>query len=463
MQISFENPDKVNGLLTITVEENDYKKDVEKTLKDYRKRANVPGFRPGQVPMGLIKRQIGTQVKVDAINKFLGENLEKYINDNKIEMLGQPLAHEGSEAVDLEKPAPYTFQFDIAVAPEFDAKLSGHDKVAYYDIKVDDKLIDQQVEMFANQAGHYTQAESYDPEKRDLLKGDLRELDENGNTLEGGITESEVSLMPAYFKNDDEKNKFKDAKPGDIITFNPSKAYDGNETQLASLLKIDHDKAAEHKGDFSFQVTEVSRWEKAEVNAQLWEGIYGKDSGIKDEAGFREAISKGLKEQLQGDSDFKFLQDVRAHVMKKIGKLQYPDELLKRILVLNNKKNLKTEEDEKKFIENNYANSLEALTWDLAKNKLAIAQNIKVDDKDVRDAAAEMARMQFAQYGMNNIPDEYVDNYAKELLKKEETVRQMADRALDKKLTAALKEVVKLDHKEISLDDFNKMMDEANK
>ena len=463
MQISFENPDKVNGLLTITVEEKDFKDDVEKTLKDYRKRANVPGFRPGNVPMGMIKRQFGMQVKVDSINKLLGENLDKYITDNKIAMLGQPLAHEGQEPVDLEKAAPYTFQFDIAVAPEFDAKLSGRDKVAYYDIKVDDKLIDQQVDMFASRAGHYTKADVYDPEQRDVLKGDLRELDENGNTLEGGITESDESLMPAYFDDEEEKEKFANAKPGDIITFNPTKAYKGTETSIAALLKIDREKVGEHKGDFTFQVTEVSRFVKHEVNAELWEGIYGKDSGIKDKKGFREAISKGLADQLKGDSDFKFLQDVRAHVLKKIGKLQYPDELLKRILVSNNSKNLKTDEDKKKFIDENYEKSLEALTWDLAKNKLAEAQGIKVDDKDVQNAAVEMARMQFAQYGMNNVPDEYVQNYANERLKKRETVQQMADRALDQKLIAALKEVVKLDHKEISLDDFNKMMEEENK
>lgn len=463
MQISFENPDKVNGLLTLTVEEQDYKDDVDKTLKDYRKRANVPGFRPGQVPMGLIKRQFGMQVKVDAINKIIGENLQKYITDNKINMLGQPLAHEGEEPVDLEKDAPYTFKFDIAVAPEFDAKLSGHDKVPYYDIKVDDKLIDQQIDMFASRAGHYDTADVYDPEKRDVLKGDLRELDENGNTLEGGITESGESLMPAYFDDEDEKMKFDQAKPGDIITFNPTKAYKGSETQIASLLKIDRDKVGEHKGDFSFQVTEVSRWVKAEVNAELWEGIYGKDSGIKDEKGFREAIAKGLAGQLQGDSDFKFLQDVRTHVLDKIGTLQYPDELLKRILLASNSKNLKTDEDKQKFIDDNYADSIKALTWDLAKNQLAEAQGIKVEDKDVQDAAVEMARMQFAQYGMNNVPDEYVENYAKELLKKEETVNQMVNRALDAKLTSALKEVVKLDHKEISLDDFNKMMEEENK
>ena len=303
MNISFENPDKINGLLTIVVEESDYKADVEKTLKDYRKRANVPGFRPGQVPMGMVKRQYGTAVKVDVVNKFLGEQLQKYVVDNKIKMLGQPLAKEGGEPVDLEKPAPYTFEFEIAVAPEFEAKLSGKDKIDYYDIKVDDKLIDQQVDMFANRAGHYVKAEQYDSTQRDMLKGDLRELDENGNTLEGGVTVESAVLMPEYIKVDDQKKLFDGAKVGDIITWNPRKAYPDNDSEIASLLKVEKDKVGEHTGDFSYQVTEVQRFEKAEVNAELWEGVYGKESGIKDEAGFRAAIAQGLNGQVEGDSD----------------------------------------------------------------------------------------------------------------------------------------------------------------
>lgn len=196
MKITFENPDKVNGLMTITVEEADYKAEVEKTLKDYRKRANIPGFRPGQVPMGLVKRQVGPQVKADAINKVLGESLQKYIVDNKIPMLGQPLGAEGHEPVDLEKDAPYEFKFDIAVAPEFKIELTDKDKVTYYNIEVDDKLIDQQVDMFASRNGHYDKAEVYDPEQRDMLKGDLRELDADGNTLEDGIEIEGAVLMP---------------------------------------------------------------------------------------------------------------------------------------------------------------------------------------------------------------------------------------------------------------------------
>lgn len=454
MNISFENPDKINGLLTIVVEESDYKADVEKTLKDYRKRANVPGFRPGQVPMGMVKRQYGTAVKVDVVNKFLGEQLQKYVVDNKIKMLGQPLAKEGGEPVDLEKPAPYTFEFEIAVAPEFEAKLSGKDKIDYYDIKVDDKLIDQQVDMFANRAGHYVKAEQYDSTQRDMLKGDLRELDENGNTLEGGVTVESAVLMPEYIKVDDQKKLFDGAKVGDIITWNPRKAYPDNDSEIASLLKVEKDKVGEHTGDFSYQVTEVQRFEKAEVNAELWEGVYGKESGIKDEAGFREAIAKGLKGQLEGDSDYKFMQDVRAHVEMKIGKLEYPEQLLKRIMLANNK------DKDQEFVDKNYDQSIKELTWSMAKEQLAQAQNIKVEDADVLAAAKEMARAQFAMYGMNNVPEEYVDNFAKEQLKKRENVDRFVDRALDTKLAAALKNVVKLNHKEVDIEEFNKMMGE---
>ena len=150
MKVSFENPDKINGLLTITVEEDDYKNDVEKELKEYRKRANVPGFRPGKAPMGMIRRQFEPSAKMDAINKVLNDELQKYIADNKIQMLGEPLASDKQEPQDLEKPAPYTFMFDIAVAPEFNIELSDKDTVDYYEITVDDALVDKQVDMFAN-------------------------------------------------------------------------------------------------------------------------------------------------------------------------------------------------------------------------------------------------------------------------------------------------------------------------
>ena len=451
MKVTFENPDKVNGLMTITVEEADFKENVEKTLKNYRKKANIPGFRPGQVPMGMIRRQVGTSVKVDEINKLVGQEIYKYVQENKIQMLGDPLPSEKQQPVDVEKDAPYTFVFDIAVAPEFEIKLNGHDKVDYYTIKVDDKLIDQQVEMYASRGGHYDKVEKY--EDNDMLKGDLRELDADGNTKEGGITVEAAIMLPYYIKVDDQKKLFEGCKLGDIITFNPKKAYPENNGEISSLLKISREEAENITADFSFQITEISRYVKADVNQELFDQVFGKDV-VKDEKEFRERIAEGMKAQFAVDSDFRFIYDLRAHCEKKVGKLTYPDALLKRIMLQNNKD--KGEE----FVEKNYDLSVKELTWHLIKEQLVRDNNIKVEDADIKEAAKEAARAQFAQYGMNNVPDEYLENYANDMLKKKEYVDNLVDRSIDRKLTEVMKGVVKLNPKEVTLDEFNKMMEE---
>ena len=451
MKVTFENPDKVNGLMTITVEEADFKENVEKTLKNYRKKANIPGFRPGQVPMGMIRRQVGTSVKVDEINKLVGQEIYKYVQENKIQMLGDPLPSEKQQPVDVEKDAPYTFVFDIAVAPEFEIKLNGHDKVDYYTIKVDDKLIDQQVEMYASRGGHYDKVEKY--EDNDMLKGDLRELDADGNTKEGGITVEAAIMLPNYIKVDDQKKLFEGCKLGDIITFNPKKAYPENNGEISSLLKISREEAENITADFSFQITEISRYVKADMNQELFDQVFGKDV-VKDEKEFRERIAEGMKAQFAVDSDFRFIYDLRAHCEKKVGKLTYPDALLKRIMLQNNKD--KGEE----FVEKNYDLSVKELTWHLIKEQLVRDNNIKVEDADIKEAAKEAARAQFAQYGMNNVPDEYLENYANDMLKKKEYVDNLVDRSIDRKLTEVMKGVVKLNPKEVTLDEFNKMMEE---
>lgn len=450
MNISFENPDKINGRLTMTVEESDYKEDVEKTLEDYRKKANMPGFRPGQVPMGMVKRQYGPAVKMDVINKLVGKKVYDYIKENKIQMLGEPLASEEHDAVDLEKDAPYTFVFDIAVAPEFKIELNGKNKIDYYKIQVDDKLIDRQVDAFAARMGEYVKAETFEGD--DMLKGDLRELDEQGNAKEGGLTVEAAVLMPSYIKEEGEKKKFDGAKLGDIITFNPRKAY-ASDVELASFLKVDKEQLKNCTGDFSYQVTEINRYQNHAVNQELFDNVYGKDA-VKDEKQFREKISEGLKAQLEGDSDYKFLLDTRAYAEQKVGKLEYPDELLKRIMRKNN-----PDKDEA-FVEKNYDESIKQLTWHLIKEQLVKAHDIKVGDQDIKEAAREAAHAQFAQYGMSNVPDEYIDNYVNDLLKKQESMDAFVDRAIDSKLTQALKKSVKLNEKEISLDDFNKMLEE---
>jgi trigger factor len=448
MNITFEAPDKVNGLMTITLEKDDYQGEVDKTLKDYRKRANIPGFRPGQAPMGMIKRQYGTAVKMDVVNKVLGEKLYEYIRENKIQMLGEPLANAGQEPQDLENADTLTFKFDIAVAPEFEAKLSGRDKVDYYHIKVDDKLIDQQVEMYQNRAGQYEKVEAYDAEQRDMLKGDLREVD-------GTIEVADAVLMPQYIKVEDQKKLFDGAKLGDIITWNPRKAYPESDVEVSSLMKIEKNDVKNHEGDFTFQITEISRFTKAEVNQQLFDQAFG-EGQVKDEKEFRQKISDMISKQFESDSDYKFLLDVRAHVEKKVGKLKFPEELLKRVMKQNNKDRKDVEE----YVEKNFEASIKELAWHLMKEQLVAAQNIKVEDDDLKAVAKEAARAQFAQYGMSNVPEEYLDNYAQEMLKKRENVDGLVDRAVDVRLIAALKGVVKLDEKDITMEDFQKLLQE---
>lgn len=453
MNISFEAPDKINGLMTITLETADYQPEVDKTLKDYRKRANIPGFRPGQAPMGMIKRQFGPSVKVDTVNKLLGEKLYEYVRENKIQMLGEPLPSEQQEQLDFESDKPLTFKFDIAVAPAFEAKLSGKDKIPYYNITVEDKLIDQQVEMYQSRSGHYEKVENFDMEQRDMLKGDLRELDAAGNVKEGGITVADAVLMPQYIKVDDQKKRFEGSKLGDIITWNPRKAYPESDVEVSSLMKIQKEEVKDHEGDFTFQITEISRFVKAEVNQELFDQTFGEGT-VKDEKEFRQKIADTISQQFKSDSDYKFLLDVRAHMEKKVGKLEFPEALLKRVMLNNNK------DKGADFVEKNFDASIKELGWHLIKEQLVAAQEIKVGDDDLKNVAKEAARAQFAQYGMSNVPDEYLENYAQEMLKKRENVDGLVDRAVDVKLTAALKSVVKLEEKDITLDKFQEMLQE---
>lgn len=448
MNITFENPDKVSGVLTFVIEEADYQEDVNAQLKKYRKQANIPGFRPGQAPMGMIKRQVGAQVKVDVINKLVGEKLYDYVKENKINMLGEPMPHLGEEPVDLDAPAPYTLKFDIAVAPEFKAELSKDDKIVYYNIAVDDKLVDQQIEAFASRAGSYQKVDEY--QENDMLKGDLRELNEDGSTKEGGITVSEAPMLPSYITVEDQKALFNGAKVGDIITFNPKKAYPTSNVDISSLLKISKEEAENVTADFSFQVTEISRYTKHAIDKELFDMVYG-DGNVKDEADFRAKVVAGIQDQMNQNADFRLLQDVRTYVENNIGEVKYADELMKRIMLANNK------DKGAEYVDKNYEASIKELTWSLAKNQIVEALGIKIEDADVKAAAIDMTRMQFAQYGMNSVPEEYLTQYAEEMLKKPEQVDTFINIAVDRKLMVALKDVVTLETKEISFEDFQKL------
>ena len=451
MKITFDCPDKINGQLTMTIEPADYQEQVEKTLKNYRKKAQVPGFRPGMVPMGMIKKQYGTAVKVEEINKLMGEKLYGYIQENKIEMLGEPLPSEKQVPQDFEKEGDLTFVFDIAVAPEFKVELTDKDKIDYYQIKVEDKLIDDQVQMYASQAGEFVKAETFSG--NDTITGDMRELDADGNTKEGGIAAEGAMVMPAYIKDEDQKKLFDGCKAGDIITFNPKKAYPDNDAEVAALLKVQKDDVKDLTADFSYQITEIRHFQPADVDQKLFDRVFGEGT-VTDEKAFREKIAETIAPQLQQNSDYKFMLDLRQYAENKVGELTFPEALLKRVMMQNNK------DKGADFVEKNFEGSIKELKWHLIKQQLVAANNIKVEEADLKAVAKEAIRAQFAQYGMSNVPDDVLENYAAEQLKKRENIDNFVDRAVETKLTEALKNVVNLNQKEVTLEDFNKLMQE---
>ena len=398
--------------------------------------------------MTLLKKQYGTSVLVEEVDKLMQEKVNEYIRENKVDMLGAPLPKESN--VDFANDENFEFSFDIALAPEFTVDLSAADTIDYYDINVTDEMVDQQVKLYTQRTAKYEKVEDY--QDNDLLKGLLAELDENGNTKEGGIQVEGAVMMPTYMKNDDQKAVFNGAKVNTVLVFNPSVAFDNNEAELSSLLKIKKEEVGAHTGNFSFQIEEITRMIPGDLNQELFDQVLGEGKAHSEEE-FRAQIKETIAKQYEADSDYKFLIDVRSYVSGKIGKLQFADELMKRIMLENNKD--KGEE----FVSEHYEKSLEELTWHLIKEKLVAANGIKIEQADINEMAKEATRAQFAQYGMINVPDELLDNYSKEMLKKRESVEALVNRAVESKLAEALKAQVTLNHKAVSAEEFNKMFE----
>lgn len=444
MNITIENIDKVNAVITAVVEPADYTEKYNKAVKDAKKKINMPGFRPGMVPTGLIKKQFGISILAEEVNKVLQDGLFGYIRDNKINMLGEPLPTEENNSVELKEGESFTFKFELAIAPEFKVELSSDDTINYYNVEVSDEMVENQVNMYRQRGGNYEKVESY--EDNDMIKGVLTELN-----AETPVSAEDVVMLPKYFKNDEQKALFENAKVNDVVTFNPSVAYDNNEAELTSLLKVEKEDALNHKGDFTFQITEITRYVMGPLDQELFDTVYP-GGEVKDEADFRGRIKEAISAQFAKDSDYKFILDVRQYVTEKVGKLEFPEEKLRKLLLIN------AQGDQSK-VDANYERSIEELTWHLIKEQLVEQNEIKVDDNDVKEMAKEVTRMQFAQYGMLNIPDEYLENAVAEMFKKRETIDNLIDRCIEVKLGTAIKAKVTLNESTVSAEDFNKMFE----
>ncbi len=449
MNIVRKDIDQSNATLTLRIEKADYAEKVQKTLRDYRKKANIPGFRPGMVPVGLITKMYGKAVIAEEINKIVSDELFKYIKDNNINMLGEPMPNETEQKeIDFNTQEDFEFVFDLGLAPEFDVEVTGKDKVKYYNITVSDEMIENQLKSYTSRYGKYVQEETV--EEKDMLKGEMLEL-ANGKVNESGIKLSDAVLTPAYIKDEATKALFANAKKGDVITINPAKAFE-DAAEISSLLKISKDEAKNITSDFQFKIEGITRYHESAIDQELFDKVYG-EGVVTSEEEFKAKIKANIQDSLQGDSDYKFGIDARDMLLAKYDNLVFPDAFLKRWVLATNE-NLTVE-----TLEADYSKMIADLKWQLIKDKIAKANDTKIETSDIEEYAKKITKAQFAQYGMVGMDDELVANYAKDMLKKEETLKGIIEKVAENKVFDVIKATIKLETKEISIEDFNKMFE----
>ncbi len=451
MKVTLDKKDNVNGIISIDIEKSDYEQNVEKSLNQYRNKANIPGFRQGKVPKQLLRKLYGKSILAEEINKLVSYELYKYIRENNLNILGEPLPNETEQPdIDFDKDENFQFKFDIALAPEFELALNKKNKLTYYNVKIEDNILDKQIEAYKQNFGIYEKVEDKSVET-DLIKGVITEL-ENSEPKEDGIVIENGILMPSYLKDEATKEKFIGIGINETIVFNPKTAYDNIEAEIASLLHTTKDKVADINSDFSFEVKEITRYKSAEINQALFDKVLG-EGVVSSEEEFRNKIREIISAQFKPAADSLFMQSARELILNKMKDVQFADEFLKKWLLVSNERN--TEES----IEKEYPVIVEDLKFHLAKEKIAKENDIKIEKADIEKLAVEVTRAQFAQYGINSVSPEMEQDFVKRMLGDANTVRNLSERAIEDKIKNWLKETVKINDEEVTTEEFNKLLD----
>lgn len=450
MNITKENIDKLNAVLCINLEKSDYESRVNEVLKDHRKKARIDGFRPGKVPFGLINKMYGKPVLIEEINKLISETLSKYLVEEKLNILGEPLPHEGdSNPIDWDIDDRFEFKFDLGLAPEIEVPITAKDKIPLYKVKIDDKLIKKYIDSYTQRFGEFVSVDS--AQEKDMLKADIHQLDENDLPLEEGISVEEASLSIEMVKDDKIKKQFLAAKKDIELKVDLKKAYP-NDSEIAALLKIEKEQVADLSGNFTITVKDISRFQDAEINQEFFDKVFG-PGNVKTEEEFRAKVAEEAKKGTLQDSEYRFRIDAKESLSKRI-KFDLPQAFLKRWLFAINEGKFTLEQ-----IENDFDSFAEDLKWQLIKDKISEDNKLEVNDEDMKNGAREVARMQFAQYGMANVPDEHLDQFVSKMLEKNEDRNNIRTRVVEDKVIAYIRSVVKVDEKEISSEKFNKLFE----
>lgn len=456
MKVSLNKTDNVNGIITIAIEQADYQPSVDKALNQFRNRAEIPGFRKGKVPKGVIQKMYGKSVLAEEINKLVSEKLFTYIKENDLNVLGEPLPNETEQKqLDFDNDVDFEFLFDVAIAPEFELTFDKRNILPYYSVTPEEELIEQQIDSIKQNAGSFKKLEEGDVSiETDMIRGEIVEL-ENGEPKEDGLTVEKGLIMPSYIKDEATREKFVGTKTGDKVTFNPKVAYDNNATEIGSLLSIAKEEAEDINSDFVFEISEITRYEAAELNQELFDKALG-EGVVTTEEEFKEKVVESLVNQIKPAADNLFISEARKLILSKMENVEFPEAFLKKWLVIANENNTAEK------IEEEFPQIIEDLKFHLAKEKIVKENDIKVENDEMQQFAIEVARAQFAQYGMNNLTNDMLANYAQSMLQDEGTSRNMFDKIVENKVGDWLKEKIKLNMIEIQSKEFEEMLQKQN-
>ena len=447
MEIIKEQTGEQGAMLTVKILREDYQNQVEQVLKDYRKKAKVPGFRPGMVPAGMIQKMYGKYVLVEEVSKLVSDSLTKYLSDEKVPTLGDPLPV--TKETDWDNATEFEFSFEIGLAPEFSLELTSADKINGYEIIPDEKTIETYVQGYTRRFGSFVECDSIS-EGKEMIKGQIEELDEKGGALQGGISKDDSSIYLEFLKEESTKERFKGLKTGDHIDLNIKKAFP-NDTELAAILGVKKEQVPSVSDDFRYTIKTISNFVNAPVDQSLFDKAFG-EGKVTSEEEFMNKIREEIASNLENETEYKFRIDAKEMLLKKTS-LPLPEDFLKRWLEHTHQGKFTMDQ-----IEAEFGNFAQDLRWQMIVGKISKDNEVSVSEDEIMEFAKKAALRQFRQYGINEVPDEYLAGYAQNMLKKEEDARKMVEQLYEDKVLAVVREKVTIKNKKISQEDFDKLL-----
>lgn len=439
MNIKRENADALKAIVTIDISKADYEEKVEKKLREYRRTASLKGFRPGHVPMQMVRKLYGTSVLAEEVNTLVSESLMGYIRDEKLDILGDPLPSDDGHTFDPESSGEFSFSFELGLAPEFGLNLDKKQKLTRYTIEPDARMIADYADNYARRHGRFITADTSG--EKDLLKGPIADED-------GSVVNEEATLSVEVIKDEEIKKRFIGRTTGETVSFEIRTAFP-NDYEIAGLLRKERDEVKDLSGTYAITINEISRFTPAENDQQLWDNIYGEGT-VTSAAEFEERITAEIRKYFNRETEYKLRTDARRLALDKTP-FDLPDDFLKRWLLKTNEKNTAEE------IEKEYAHFRDDLRWQLIKNRVAKNNELKITDEEILDEAKAFTRAQFAQYGLHYATDEQITSFAADFLKKEEEARRIAEKVLDTRVLNIIIDSVKVDDKSVTPEEFNKL------